>query len=69
MTYNFDPDRWYDDQVRVLEMRRAAGEINETAVAAAIADLERRYQAMVARLEGTYQLNLGSPAPSGGRSS
>jgi hypothetical protein len=60
MTYNFDPARWYDDQRLRLEMRRRTGALSEAAAAAELADLDRRYEAMVARLDQTFQL---APAP------
>lgn len=56
MTYNFDPDRWYEDQRRLLEMRRLEGTLDEAAFDTASEDLDRRYEAMLARLDGTYQL-------------
>jgi hypothetical protein len=56
MTYNFDPDRWFDDQRRMLEIRRTDGSLGETAFEEAMKELERRYEAMVRRLDGTYEL-------------
>lgn len=56
MTYNFDPDRWLEDQQRLLEMRRRDGVLDEQAYEEAVRDLDRRYEEMVARLDGTYQL-------------
>lgn len=56
MTYNFDPDRWYEDQQRLLEMRRREGALDEHAFDEALKDLERRYEEMLARLDLTYQL-------------
>ena len=64
MTYNFDPDRWYEDQRRLLERRREEGVLDERAFEEASKDLERRYDEMVARLDGTYQL----PRQGSGRS-
>jgi hypothetical protein len=58
MTYNFDPERWYDDQRMLLEMRRREGALDEVAFEEALQALERRYDAMLARLDGTYQLPL-----------
>jgi hypothetical protein len=59
MTYNFDPDRWLADQVARLEMQRKAGAIDDRAFDEAMRDLERRHEAMAARLDGTYQLPPG----------
>ena len=44
MTYNFDADRWYESQKAVLAARRERGE------------LDRRYEEMLARLDGSFRL-------------
>jgi hypothetical protein len=56
MTYNFDPDRWYDAHRSALEARLARGELDDAGFAAELAELERRLEDMLARLDGTYQL-------------
>ncbi len=56
MTYNFDPDRWYDNQRALLEARRGCGELDEAAFAGELADLDRRYEEMLARLDGSFRL-------------
>lgn len=56
MTYNFDPDRWYERQRALLDAKRARGEFDETAYAAALEDLDRRYEEMLTRLDGSFQL-------------
>ena len=56
MTYNFDPDRWYEDHLALLERRHGEGELDDAALEAAVAQLDREYEAMVARLDGTYQI-------------
>lgn len=56
MTYNLDPDRWLADHTRALEAERYRGELTDAAFREALADLERRYDALVARLDGTYVL-------------
>jgi len=56
MTYNFDPDRWFDMHRAALEARLSRGEIDEQTYATALTDLERRHEDMVARLDGTYEL-------------
>ncbi len=59
MTYNFDADRWYANQRRLLEARRAAGELDDVGLVAAVAELDRRFEEMLARLDGTFQLPGG----------
>ena len=56
MTYNFDPDKWLENHRMLLEERHRRGELDERAFAEALAELDRRYEEMVRRLDGTYQL-------------
>jgi len=56
MTYNFDPDRWYEDRRRALQARRDAGEIDDAGLSVELEDLDRRHDEMVKRLDGTFQL-------------
>jgi len=56
MTYNFDPDEWYERELTFLHGRRARGDLGEAQLAAAIEDLDRRYDEMVDRLDGTYRI-------------
>ena len=57
MTYNFDADRWYEDERGILDARYKAGEIGEQEYETAISELERRYDEMIDRLDGTYQVH------------
>jgi hypothetical protein len=54
MTYNFDPDRWYETERARLEMRRRAGELTAAQFEEALDRLDRRYDAMLNRLDGTF---------------
>jgi len=56
MTYNFDPDRWYGSHRAALEGRRERGELEEREYAAELQDLDRRYEEMLDRLDGTYEI-------------
>jgi hypothetical protein len=56
MTYNFDPELWYDNQRALLESQCERGELGATELEAALADLERRYEEMLDRLDGTYHI-------------
>jgi hypothetical protein len=56
MTYNFDPDRWLESHRAALERRRDRGELDQLEFAAELQDLERRYEEMLDRLDGTYEL-------------
>ncbi|MGD2185621.1 MAG: hypothetical protein PVI71_05820 [Desulfobacterales bacterium] len=56
MTYNFDPDRWYEDERGMLEARYKTGEISEQEYQDAVSELDRRYDEILDRLDGTYQI-------------
>ena len=56
MTYNFDPEKWYDDERSLLEARFKAGEMSPQEYQDALGDLHRRYDEMLDRLDGTYQI-------------
>jgi hypothetical protein len=38
MTYNFDPDRWYDNELAVLKQRRKEGELGDQEYEQAVAE-------------------------------
>ena len=54
MTYNFDPERWYDNERAALDRRRK--QLSEEAYLQALAELDRRYEEMLDRLDGTYRI-------------
>ncbi|MEE4608228.1 MAG: hypothetical protein V2L15_05020 [Desulfobacteraceae bacterium] len=56
MTYNFDPDKWYYNELDVLKARLGAGVLTESAFRQAEAELDRRHQQMWDRLDGSYRL-------------
>lgn len=56
MTYNFDPDRWYENERSVIEEERRSGKISAWQYHDAIDDLQRRYDDMMDRLDGTFQI-------------
>jgi hypothetical protein len=56
MTYNFDPEQWYDNHKAVLDARRLRGELDEPAYEAELEALGRRYEELVSRLDGTFVL-------------
>ena len=56
MTYNFDPDRWYASHRAALDARRDGGELDDQAFESALAELERRYEDLLQRLDGTYEI-------------
>jgi hypothetical protein len=56
VTYNFDPDRWYDNERLVIDMQFRSGQMSAREHKDAIDDLDGRYDEMLDRLDGTYQI-------------
>ena len=56
MTYNFDPDKWYQIERAALDRQLKSGELSGAKYEEALDELERRYSEMIDRLDGTYQL-------------
>jgi hypothetical protein len=61
VTYNFDIDRWYRMRRDRLQARLESGELNELDYEHEISDLDRRYEEIQDRLDGSFQM----PDPSG----
>ena len=59
MTYNFDPERWYNNEQAVLEREKQAGRLTRAEYQAALAALDHRYEKMLDRLDGTYRIPKG----------
>jgi hypothetical protein len=57
MTYNFDPDQWYDNQRRALDAKRDRGGLTPAEYQAGLDDLERRYDEMSSRLDKPFDLS------------
>ena len=57
MTYNFDPDRWLDNELAVLEIDFKAGRLDESDAERLKDALMDRYDEMVTRLDGTYRIS------------
>jgi len=56
MTYNFDPERWYENEYSALKVLHKKGNISDIEFEEARSDLLNRYEEMISRLDGTYQL-------------
>jgi hypothetical protein len=56
MTYNFDPERWYENEYSALEVQHKKGDLTDVEFEKACSDLMDRYEEMLYRLDGTYQL-------------
>ncbi|HSK08476.1 MAG TPA: hypothetical protein VK911_02790 [Vicinamibacterales bacterium] len=71
MTYNFDPERWYEDQMARLGLEHRSGRLSDLQYEEAVQDVERRYDKLVGRLDGTFDLSPGTvpPGAAGGNDS
>ncbi len=56
MTYNFDPERWYENEYSAVEVLHKKGKITVRELEEGRSDLLNRYEEMLSRLDGTYQL-------------
>ena len=59
MTYNFDPDRWYENELFALKGRYKSGKINDQEYTEALDDLDRRHEEMWKRLDGSFRIPQG----------
>lgn len=57
MTYNFDPERWYDNERAFLDHKLRSGEISEKKYRVALKTLENKLEEMWKRLDGSYQVH------------
>lgn len=67
MTYNFDPDRWLDNELAALDAERAAGRLTEADCEQRKENALDRYHAMLDRLDGTYRIDDHSTRVTGDR--
>jgi hypothetical protein len=56
VTYNFDPERWYENERSAIEAQYGSGHLTANQYNDAIDNLQRRYDEMMDRLDGTYQI-------------
>jgi len=56
MTYNFDPDRWYENELLVVRSKYKTGQITKQEYNKAVKELDRKLEDMWKRLDGSYQL-------------
>ncbi len=56
MTYNFDPDKWYDDELFLIQSKLKSRKISQNEYDRAVEILDRKHDEMWKRLDGTYQI-------------
>jgi len=59
MTYNFDPERWYDIERGALDKARREGTLDKVAFEIALDRLQLKLDAMWGRLDGHCRLPGG----------
>jgi hypothetical protein len=57
LTYNFDPDRWYENELAALELAYQTGQLDQAAFEKRKDKLMARYDDMLERLDGTYRVD------------
>jgi hypothetical protein len=56
VTYNFDPDRWYEMQRGLVDARRERGDLDDAGYQKELEALEERYDEMLRRLDKPFDL-------------
>ena len=57
MTYNFDPDKWYDNELFLIQSKLKTGKITQNEHDNAEEILDKKLEGMWERLDGTYQID------------
>jgi len=60
VTYNFDPDRWWEREYSLLQRRHDRGELDAREFEAAVSRLELRLETLTRNLDGSYQMEGGA---------
>lgn len=56
MTYNFDPDKWYENEKSLLEKRLRDRKISKEAYEKALETLDQKLEEMWKRLDGSFRI-------------
>ncbi|MDA3788489.1 MAG: hypothetical protein PF503_08350 [Desulfobacula sp.] len=56
MTYNFDPDKWYDNELFMIQIKLKKDELTQEEYGLAVLALDQKIEEMWKRLDGTYQV-------------
>jgi len=57
MTYNFDPDKWYENELFMIQAKLKKGELTQSEYDLVVLELDQKMEDMWKRLDGTYQIN------------
>lgn len=57
MTYNFDPDKWYDNELFLIQLKLKTNEITQNEFDKEFEILDKKHEEIWNRLDGTYQIS------------
>ncbi len=57
MTYNFDPDKWHEDELFMIQTKLKTGKITQEEYDLAVSELDQKLEDMWKRLDGTYRVD------------
>ena len=57
MTYNFDPEKWYNNEWYLIQSQLKIGQITQDEYDEAVEILDKKLAEMWQRLDGTYQID------------
>jgi hypothetical protein len=57
MTYNFDPDKWYDNELFLIQSKLKSSAMSQKEYDEAVEILDKKLEGMWERLDGTYQIS------------
>ncbi len=57
MTYNFDPDKWYDNELFLIQSKFKNDAMSQKEYDEAVEILDKKLEEMWERLNGSYQIN------------
>ena len=58
MTYNFDPDKWYENEFFMFQTKLKKNELIQEEYDLAVLELDQKIEEMWKRLDGTYQITI-----------
>jgi len=57
MAYNFDPDKWYDNELYLIQLKLKIDKITKNEYDKAVEILDKKLGKMWERLDGSYQID------------
>lgn len=57
MTYNFDPDKWYDNELFFIQSQLLTGEITQNEFDKKYEIIDKKHEEIWKRLDGSYRIS------------